>query len=291
MHPPPHSLLRLSFRSMEDYRAYGEQNGRILAETWGWHETLGNQPNPISMQGICDLCECRTSFTVTPSQTEPKSQPGKQFDYRADWWLSLACGCNLSALDRSVMRILVDSAKPGDRVYHVGHHSVLRQRLEERLQNVVSSQYEAGRAAGETDGDIRYEDLTALSFDAACFDAIICTEILEHVPDYRAALREMARVLAPGGRAIMTFPWLGGANFEQLIRAEMTADGSINHILPPEYHGDPAQSGGILSFRAFGWKVLDDMREAGFSDVSVNHIFGPAHGYMTLLHPVIIGLR
>jgi SAM-dependent methyltransferase len=47
------------------------------------------------------------------------------------------------------------------------------------------------------DCDVR-ADITALPFRAGAFDAIKATEILEHVPDAAAALRECARVLDPG---------------------------------------------------------------------------------------------
>jgi len=101
----------------------------------------------------------------------------------------------------------------------------------------------------------------------------------------------MARVLKPGGRTILTFPWMGGNYYDHLVRAEVLPDGSINHILPPEYHGDPASADGILSFRAFGWKVLDEIRESGFSRASAIFMFAPLHGYMTLITPVIVGVR
>lgn len=36
------------------------------------------------------------------------------------------------------------------------------------------------------------------------FDAVVCTQVLEHVRDWRAALREVGRVLAPGGTLYLT---------------------------------------------------------------------------------------
>ena len=71
----------------------------------------------------------------------------------------------------------------------------------------------------------------------------------------------------------------------------MEENGVIRNILPPEYHGDPASSTGILSFRAFGWRILDDMREAGFSGAFARFAFNPLHGYPSLLNPVIVGIR
>ena len=49
-------------------------------------------------------------------------------------------------------------------------------------------------------------DVTALSFPDEHFDAIICSHVLEHVPDDRAAMRELRRVLRPGGWAVMQTP-------------------------------------------------------------------------------------
>ncbi len=37
-------------------------------------------------------------------------------------------------------------------------------------------------------------------------DAVLCTQVLEHVPDPEAVVREIARVLRPGGRLILTAP-------------------------------------------------------------------------------------
>jgi SAM-dependent methyltransferase len=284
---PPHNLLRLSFDSAADYTAYSRANKQMLGQIWLWHETLGNREDPFQLPGICDICERATTYTATPR----KAPDGDRFAFRVPWWSATVCGCKKGTLDRAVMRVLLDGGAIDDRVYHVGHHSAFRQWLSAKLPNVVASQYEEGQEPGTIENGIRYEDLTRLSFADSEFDCTICMEVLEHIPDYKAALREMARTLRPGGRALLTFPWLGGENYDHLIRAELLPDGSIHHILPAEYHGDPAKSGGILSFRAFGWKILDEMRDAGFGRVTATFIFGPLHGYMTLLHPVIVAIR
>ena len=241
------------------------------------------------MPGVCEICKCQTTYSA-PRQRLPD---GNQFAFRVDWWMSLACGCKMSNLDRAVIRVLLDGGNQRDQIYHVGHHhSRFRQWLSERMPNVTTSQYEEGRRPGEITNGIRYEDPTALSFPDNEFDSIICMEILKHIPDYQAALREMARILKPGGRALLSFPWVGwGEEYEHLIRAEQLPDGSINHILSPEYHGDPAKEGGILSFRAFSWKILDELRDAGFTRASAEFVFGPLHGYMTLVSPIVVGVR
>jgi SAM-dependent methyltransferase len=46
-------------------------------------------------------------------------------------------------------------------------------------------------------------DLTRLPYADALFDAVVCGWVLEHLPDPRLGLRELARVLRPGGRLLL----------------------------------------------------------------------------------------
>jgi SAM-dependent methyltransferase len=46
----------------------------------------------------------------------------------------------------------------------------------------------------------------ALPFPDATFDAVITSEVLEHIWDDRGAIRELVRVLRPGGRMAVTVP-------------------------------------------------------------------------------------
>ena len=49
--------------------------------------------------------------------------------------------------------------------------------------------------------------ITSIPCSDAAFDLILCTEVLEHVSHTRDALAEIARLLVPGGRAILTTPF------------------------------------------------------------------------------------
>lgn len=56
-------------------------------------------------------------------------------------------------------------------------------------------------------------DASRLPFRTAAFDAVICTETLEHLPDDRGAVREIARVLRPGGLLLGAVP----SHFTELV--------------------------------------------------------------------------
>ena len=54
-------------------------------------------------------------------------------------------------------------------------------------------------------------DITSIPVADASFDVVLCTEVLEHVPEPIAAVRELARILRSGGRLFLTAPlgsWL-----------------------------------------------------------------------------------
>jgi len=55
-------------------------------------------------------------------------------------------------------------------------------------------------------GLVRQGDVCAMPFSDASFDLLLATDIIEHVDDDLAALREVARVLRPGGKVLITVP-------------------------------------------------------------------------------------
>ena len=61
--------------------------------------------------------------------------------------------------------------------------------------------------AREVDGvRVLTDDVTRSSLPAGAFDVVLCSEVIEHVPDVPAALRGLRRLLAPGGTLVLSTP-------------------------------------------------------------------------------------
>jgi SAM-dependent methyltransferase len=72
----------------------------------------------------------------------------------------------------------------------------------ERLRRMVDERAPGpGRSVA-----VAVADLHALDAADGSFDGVVCGEVLEHLDDDRRAMREFARVLAPGGVAVATVP-------------------------------------------------------------------------------------
>jgi ubiquinone/menaquinone biosynthesis C-methylase UbiE len=56
-------------------------------------------------------------------------------------------------------------------------------------------------------------DITAIPEPDDSFDAIMCTEVFEHLPNPRAAVKEFSRLLRPGGALILTAPFCSLTHF------------------------------------------------------------------------------
>ncbi len=94
-------------------------------------------------------------------------------------------------------------------------------------------------------------DITAITYASDHFDVILCNHVLEHIPDDRLAMRELCRVLKPGGWALLLVP----------IVAELTEeDPSITE--PKERL---KQYGHEEHVRNYGRDYADRLRSCGFT--------------------------
>lgn len=76
-----------------------------------------------------------------------------------------------------------------------------------------------GNSAGMHTGTYDYgkldivSDITKIPEPDASFDAIMCIEVLEHIPDAISAVRELSRLLKKGGRLIVSSPFCSLTHF------------------------------------------------------------------------------
>jgi SAM-dependent methyltransferase len=93
-----------------------------------------------------------------------------------------------------------DSSK---KVLHIGPEKCLHDLLKKRFKSnyVPGDKFEEGYTGYGT--DTVNLDVTDLKFPDNSFDIILCNHVLEHVQEDRKAMREMYRVLKPGGFAIL----------------------------------------------------------------------------------------
>lgn len=111
---------------------------------------------------------------------------------RGDWLLDAGCGGGrhcFGALDRGVHSVGLDLDVPSLRIARAGIHE------------------RRGKAGPvKLHGGVLQGDVFRLPFPDGAFDRVICSEVMEHVHDYGAALAELVRVLRPGGTIGVTIP-------------------------------------------------------------------------------------
>jgi SAM-dependent methyltransferase len=124
----------------------------------------------------------------------------------------------------------------------------------------VGAVFAAMADAGELDDAARVGTVQGdglhLPFADAAFDRVICSEVLEHLHDDRAAMAELARVLRPGGTMAVTVPRYG---------PEL-----VNWALSDEYHA--VKGGHIRIYRRR--QLLGRLRGSGLEVTGTGHAHG-----------------
>lgn len=143
----------------------------------------------------------------------------------------------------------------------------------------LGSEYGADEVARTSLYPIPHEDLTALTLPSNSFEFVTTNEVLEHVPDIDAALREIARVLVPGGWHVGTVPFAYNS-FESVVKARLQS-GQVVHLAEPEYHDNPVDPRGSLVFEIPAWDIVDRAKKAGFSRAHMQFLASARRGYVT----------
>ncbi|NVZ08426.1 class I SAM-dependent methyltransferase [Allochromatium humboldtianum] len=264
--------------SRADYAA--PQRSKMLEQrrTYVSNLTPADQ-QPFSVPGYCQPCQRQVALQVDFAYAYPvdgRLQP--------NWRERLLCPhCRLNSRIRATLHLFERfvGARRRDLLYLTEQNTSLYRWMADRYPNLTGSEYLGSEfQPGQVDArGWRHEDLTRLSFADASLSAILSFDVLEHVPDYPAAARECLRCLKPGGVFVFSVPFIVEAQ-ETLVRARLGSDGQIEHLHPPEYHGDPVSDAGCLCYYHFGWELLDQLRDLGFVDVTALDYWSAAHGYL-----------
>lgn len=110
------------------------------------------------------------------------------------------------------MRNLVSAAGSGKKFLEIGcSDGLLEERLQRRFTSLTgidanASDIEIAMQSGIKNAKFLVADAEKLPFKNSTFDKIVCSEVLEHVDDDAAAVKEMHRVLKTDGKIIITVP-------------------------------------------------------------------------------------
>lgn len=275
------------FSNLDMWKSWRDEKQSVLTARWIMAQQLYGALDGAAYNGWCELCSAPTEFRISE-----KSFQGTSWNFRGD---AKCNSCGMMARLRFCALLLRHLLIPTDSAIYVNEQlSDVYAWLLRNYKDVVGSEYVPDRTQrrqlqkmldrrlrGQGRQKIIHEDATALSFHDGRFRALMSFDVLEHIPDYHAALREFARVLQPGGVAILTAPFLD-KDQQTRIRARHLADGTLEHILPPEYHGDPvAEDNKVLCYQEFGWDILEAMRSAGFREAWTVFHWDLAGGFPT----------
>jgi SAM-dependent methyltransferase len=156
----------------------------------------------------------------------------------------------------------------GKDILHFAPERQLRDRIKAAAQSYTAADYERG------DCDLQLDMSAMPSLEDALYDVIIACDVLEHVPDDRAALHELRRILRPGGVAVLTVPQKdppSKTDEDPAVTSEAEREerfGQKDHV------------------RMFGDDFTDRVRQAGFSvdiidastfedSVRIRHVLAP----------------
>ena len=262
---------------LAEFNAYLAASRPLQEERATCEQALIGPGPSFAVPGTCPVCRIPTRFQVGFEHcfTMPDGQRVP------NWREHLSCPrCRLNSRMRAAVTFLMAVAGRGT-TYLTEQITPLYHAVRKRHTGVVGSEFlRDGTKPGATNAaGVRHEDLTRLTFPSQSLGCVATFEVLEHIPDSGSALREIHRCLRPGGSLVMTVPFALNSQ-ATVVRASLRPDGSIEHHLPPEYHGDPLDPVGTLCFYHFGWDLLDELGRSGFRDAALYFYWSRDYGLL-----------
>lgn len=153
-------------------------------------------------------------------------------------------GCHSYSRQRAIALLLEQMDLDERRILHFAPETA--------LDRFFARMPEANRVTTDlvAPADLRL-DITKIDLPDDSFDLVLCSHVLEHIPDDRAAMRELARILAPGGLALIVVPY-----FPQIhTREDPTVTDPLRRAIA---FGQPDH------VRVYGSDLAGRLLEAGF---------------------------
>jgi glycosyltransferase involved in cell wall biosynthesis/SAM-dependent methyltransferase len=278
--PPTHGLECVQVTSGHAYR---EHRARMQSETSRREAielALGYTAEVFTVRGHCVVFERDTDLACDYNYCHSDGA-GKRF---VNWRERLVCpSCQLNNRMRAAIHLFGDLCRPApDHILYLTEQTTpLFGWFDGNYANVIGSEHlGSSLPLGEADSrGIRNEDITRLTLNAESVHHILSFDVLGHVPDYKAALHELFRVLKPGGWLFFSVPFATHQD-AHVVRARIKENGKIEHLMEPEYHSDPLGDAGCLCFYHFGWDLLDELRAIGFTDAAAQLFWSREFGYL-----------
>jgi SAM-dependent methyltransferase len=278
---PPLTLA--SIDSLEAYRDFyfsmmEEYKARRRCEL----ELSPSRPGTFHTCGYCHVCAGPVRFMSDLLYSDGREVEGKRIP---NWRERLICeGCGLNNRVRAAIHYFEEVLRPSSQahIYLTEQSTPLYRWLAAKYPALAGSEYFGDRLPyGQTDAatGFRNESITKLTFGDASLNFILSFDVFEHVPHYQMAFAECHRTLRPGGALLFTVPFAKGTQ-ENNVRARVNDKGEIEHLCEPQYHGDPVNQQGCLSFYTFGWRIIDDLKRAGFARAACHFYWSDSLGYL-----------
>jgi SAM-dependent methyltransferase len=117
----------------------------------------------------------------------------------------------------------------------------------------------------------RVADVGELPFQAASFDVVVAIYVLHHVPDTRRAVAEMARVLRPGGTAVVAC--VGDGHLAELrqIRREVFGD-HLGDVFAASFGASAGARELPAAFESVDWRPYPDRLDCSDPDDVIEYL-------------------
>jgi SAM-dependent methyltransferase len=216
---------------------------------------LGRNP------GYCHCCRKQTTFVMYN-------------DWLRDYYHCELC--HSIPRQRHIMAIL-DMCFPGWERKKVHESSPSADFIHRYCKAYSSSQFLEGVRPGTVANGVRCENIESLTFADRSFDFFITQDVLEHVFHPDRAIRDIYRVLKPGGAHIFTAPKHKGL-LTTTRRASLSDDGSVAYHMDAMYHGNPVGDGRALVTWDYGYDFEQLMSSWAGVPVAAYHTLDRAKG-------------